>query len=171
MSDTRVEEALERKISRDANVGLTKSSSKIMQDGLSREVTAAIERGVTPSEKKAAWPFDIYQGSDYYPTDYRFWKSEVASPVGNIDMVMMHSTIWTSDNCELAADTVHMRNKMGATHKVTMKSYFREIGVNLDPLRQYKQSDSFRSSWQELLQQAKARREEQETSRADISDF
>lgn len=48
-------------------------------------------RGHTSLEKKAAWPFDYYQASQFYPVEYHYYWRPNKTSTGNSQLTMMHA--------------------------------------------------------------------------------
>ncbi|KAH0471799.1 MAG: uncharacterized protein KVP18_002723 [Porospora cf. gigantea A] len=96
-------------------------TSKSLEGGICREVSAAVERGQTIVEKKASWPFDFYQASDYYPVDYHYWWSPYHTVVGKTQLVMMHATCSVEDGSLIAADQMLMRPVMRQANRLALQ--------------------------------------------------
>ncbi|KAH0471560.1 MAG: hypothetical protein KVP17_000978 [Porospora cf. gigantea B] len=96
-------------------------TSKSLEGGVSSEMRAAVERGQTIVEKKASWPFDFYQASDYYPVDYHYWWSPYRTVVGKTQLVMMHATCSVEDGSLIAADQMLIRPAMRQAARLALK--------------------------------------------------
>lgn len=151
-TDSRSSAPMKRMQSMNENPGLMKSATQTLEDGkLTRAMTLAIEGGFSRTTKKATWPFDVYQASNYFPVDYHYWQHEYQSDIGDTHLTMVHPVKWTEDAQELAADYVVMREKQHQAHLRSTAGIYKMIGLDLDPQRQCRPLNFEANEWIALL--------------------
>lgn len=91
--------------------------------GMSRELSRAVSRGETATERKATWPFDYYQITNIYPVDYKYWWTPYQMDTGDTQLVMMHAVAYAEDGNEFGADQILRREFIAEAHRLAIRDY------------------------------------------------
>eukprot|EP00918_Siedleckia_nematoides_P003415 GHVU01007724.1.p1 GENE.GHVU01007724.1~~GHVU01007724.1.p1 ORF type:complete len:128 (-),score=12.55 GHVU01007724.1:242-625(-) len=101
--------------------------------GVSKQLSKAVSRGETITEKKSTWPFDYYQISNAYPIDYRYWWTPYTMDTGPTQFTMMHAVAYTDDGSEFGADQVLERRFVREAHRLALRDYMRKLQDTAPP--------------------------------------
>ncbi|EZG86041.1 hypothetical protein GNI_011080 [Gregarina niphandrodes] len=96
-------------------------------NNVTKTTAEALHRGNTLTEKKSAWPFDIYQATLLFPVDYKYWERDVQTSVGPSKCIAMHAHAYTPDGQQVAADQVFHRHSMKEAHRLAYQAYMKEL--------------------------------------------